>query len=190
MSARETLRALRVLQRTGVLDPARPHHAVRAARETLRLGPVAAALRQGARRFPDRVAVVDDAGESTYADLDRRARALARGLLDLRDGDPAAPYVVGVLCRDHRGLVLAVAGAGLAGARVVLLNTGLAGPQLADVLEREGVQVVVHDPDLAEVVDGSGTARPRVLADLDSLAALGRDDGPLPVPARSGDWWC
>lgn len=184
MSARETLRALGVLRRTGVLDPLRPHHAVRSARETLRLGPVAAALRQGARRFPDRVAVVDDAGESTYADLERRTRIVARGLLAMRP-DAASPYVVGVLCRDHRGLVLAVAGAGLAGARVVLLNTGLAAPQLADVVEREGVQVLVHDPDLAPAVSASGVTQPRVLADLDSLAALGTD-GPVAVPARSG----
>ena len=42
------------------------------------------------------------------------------------------------------------------GADLVLLNTGFAGPQLADVVDHEHIEVVVHDDDFAPIVDGCG----------------------------------
>ena len=39
---------------------------------------------------------------------------------------------------------------------MVFLNTGFAGPQLADVVEQEGIDTVLHDDEYAEMVAGPG----------------------------------
>ena len=48
-----------------------------------------------------------------------------------------APEQIGVMCRNHRGFVVALVAAGRIGADVLLLNTAFAGPALAEVVERE-----------------------------------------------------
>ncbi|GAA4124981.1 acyl-CoA synthetase [Nocardioides fonticola] len=194
-------RALRVLQREGLLEPLRLDRTLRNSRETVHLGPLTTAVRVARRRTPDAVALADDRGEVTYRELDDRAASVAHGLLALLgriEREPEATPVVGILCRDHRGPVIALAAAGYAGARAVLLNTGSAAPQLATVLAREGVEVLVHDADFADVVaqacSESGQQLPTVVADaapagdvltLDGLADAG-PTSPPPLPATSG----
>lgn len=58
--------------------------------------------------------------------------------------------------RNHRDFVAASAAVAAVGADLVLLNTGFAGPQLADVVEHEGIRAVVHDDEFAEIVAGCG----------------------------------
>jgi acyl-CoA synthetase (AMP-forming)/AMP-acid ligase II len=65
---------------------------------------------------------------------------------------------VGVLCRDHRGAVATMVAAGKLGARLVLLNTGFSGVQLADVVRREGVGGLVYDDDADRPITEPGTA--------------------------------
>jgi fatty-acyl-CoA synthase len=205
-AARDALAAVRVLHREGLVELTRPDRALRASRETLRLGPVTAAIRLARRRTPDAVAIHDTRGELTYRELDEGAAALAHGLRRLvarTPGGSRTTPVVGLLCRDHARAVQALAACGYAGARAVLLNTGSAAPQLAAVLEREHVAVVVHDVEFAAVVAAAleepGRAVLRVLADVDDPAADldGADsslarlvaDGPRHTPsfpARSG----
>ncbi len=198
--AADALAAVRVLHREGLVELTRPDRALRASRETLRLGPVTAAVRIARRRTPDVVAVVDRRGSTTYRRLDERAAALAHGLLDVAGTPPGSDRtpVVGLLCRDHRGPIEVLAACGYAGARAVLLNTGSAAPQLGAVLEREGVDVVVHDAEFASTVAAATTGRelPRIVADAEQGAGDGVptvDDlvaaapaGPPRTPARSG----
>ncbi|WP_370249439.1 AMP-binding protein [Nocardioides sp.] len=178
---------LRVLTREGLLEPTRPDRTLRAARETARLGPVTASIRLARRRTPDAVALQDgppeQGGTLTYAQLDDRAAALAHRLLAAA---PGSRPVVGLLARDHRGAVLTLAACGYAGARAVLLNTGSAAPQLAQVLAREGVDVVVHDEEFADVVAAAGAAHTLRADGDDVLAAAPTAAGPPPRPARSG----
>ncbi len=58
---------------------------------------------------------------------------------------------VGILCRNHRGLLDINFGAGKIGARLLLLNTDFGGPQLRDVCAREGVALLVHDEEYEEL---------------------------------------
>ncbi len=60
---------------------------------------------------------------------------------------------MGILCRDHRGLIIAMAACGKIGARLVLMNTGFAKPQFAQVCEREHVKVVLHDSEFLGLLD-------------------------------------
>ena len=66
---------------------------------------------------------------------------------------------LGILCRNHRGLVESLAAAARIGADALLLNTGFSAPQLGDVLERENASLVVYDEEFAPLLE---EARSRV----------------------------
>ena len=86
-------------------------------------GSQAALVIQGGRKYPTLPAVTDERGILTYRQVDEMSSALAHGLIRLGVSEGS---VVGLVCRDHRGLVLAMAACGKTGARLVLMNTGFA----------------------------------------------------------------
>lgn len=196
LDVRDAAAAGRVLLRERLVEPAHPVRTLLAARDTERLGPVAAMVRRGARVHPETIAIRDDDGTISYGELARQASGLAHGLRALGPAsDGGRPVVVGLLSRDHRGAVVALAGAGWAGMRVVLLNTGSAAPQLAAVLEREGVDLLLHDVEADALVTAATDRRalPRVVLDGASPGVTGLADlvaaapaTPPPTPARSG----
>ncbi len=116
-----------------------------------RHGLLASSIAIGAIRHPDRVAIRDDRGDLSYRELHERANAVANGWHErgLRAGDGVA-----ILVRNHRGFLEAAFGAILCGARVILLNTSFAGPQLREVAEREGTDLLVYDDEFAAIVEG------------------------------------
>ncbi|WP_428338922.1 acyl-CoA ligase FadD12 [Mycobacterium sp.] len=185
---------LAVLTRSRFLAPLRPDKYARfvAAFRSQGMSPTIG-ISLAAIRCPERTGLVDEIGALTWKQLDERAQALAAGLLQL-PGTP--PSTVGVLCRNHRGFVDAIAAACVIGADVVLLNTSFAGPALAEVIERESVDTVVYDQEFAaSVVAGAAALDParRILAWLDGPAAgqpttealLTRHHGARPpAPAR------
>lgn len=175
------LNGLRAAARAGMIGPMPPRALAAAARAMRRYGPLGAATALPAHRFPGRPGLADERGTLTFGELDRRCNALANALLSrgIGPGD-----TVGILCRNHRGLLEAMSGAAKTGASVLFLNTDFAAPQLRDAAAREGVTAVVHDEEFAGVVDGLDVPRFSD-ADLDALIA-GADDAPPPAPARHG----
>jgi acyl-CoA synthetase (AMP-forming)/AMP-acid ligase II len=133
----------RVLGGSGILRPLSPTTLARIAKALKEwgTGPAGGFIAM-ALRDPDRVGLVDELGSLTFDELHRRSNALARALTErgVREGDSVA-----VMCRNHRGFVDAIVATAKCGADILLLNTAFAGPQLVDVLEREGPRVVVHD---------------------------------------------
>ena len=115
-----------------------------------------------AQRCPDRPALIDELGVLSYRELDTRANALAAALQQLPGG---APRVVGIMCRNHRGFVDALAATERIGADVLLLNTSFAGPALAEVVARERPDVIVYDEEFGTVVDSA-------LSDLPDIARV------------------
>ena len=63
---------------------------------------------------------------------------------------------MGILARNHRGFVSSVVAAAKLGTDIVYLNTGFAGPQLADVVVHEGIDTVLHDDEFAPIVEEAG----------------------------------
>ena len=59
-----------------------------------------------------------------------------------------------ILVRNHRGFLEAVFAAAKCGAKIILLNTSFAGPQIREVAEREGTDLLVYDDEYAEVLEG------------------------------------
>jgi len=128
-------------------------------------GPAGAALVVAAQRYGDRTAIVDEIGSLRFTELDERANSIANSLRSqgFRDGD-----CIGILCRNHRGIFDALFACAKLGARTLLLNTDFAGPQLADVAEREGVALLIHDDEFSPIASGFRSRLGNVLAWVDS----------------------
>ena len=81
-----------------------------------------------AAQHPGDTALYDEAGSLTWAQLDARVDALAVGLAEMAG---RTPRTVAIMCRNHRGLIEALAATIRLGADAVLLNTGFAGRSCA-----------------------------------------------------------
>jgi acyl-CoA synthetase (AMP-forming)/AMP-acid ligase II len=151
----------RVLGRAGVIRPYGPRTLLDIGRVVLRWGTgPAGGFATLAARDPHQVGVVDELGELTWGELQRRTNSLARALAErgVREGDSVA-----VMCRNHRGFVDATIAVAKLGADILYLNTAFAGPQLVDVLEREAPSIVIHDEEFSGLLAGADLER-RVLA--------------------------
>ena len=186
------VRGIDVIRRSGMVPLTRPDRALVAALLLRRLGPIAGAAKVAAGRDSTAVGLVDELGPVTFAQLDTRSNALARAFAARGLGPES---VIALLARDHRGAVETMIAASKLGARLLLMNTGFAKPQLVDVARRERVSAIVHDQEFTELVDAIEGDPPKFLAwadedegtrpTLDGLIA-GTDDRPLPNPPQPG----
>jgi acyl-CoA synthetase (AMP-forming)/AMP-acid ligase II len=182
------------MRRSGLIAPMRPDRYLKIAAAMRREGMgITSGFASAAQRCPDRAGLVDERGTLTWRQLDERIDALAAALQALPGGQPK---VIGIMCRNHRGFVEALVAGNRLGADIVLLNTSFAGPALADVVNREGVETVIYDEEFTETVDRALAGSPdatRIVAwsdgghkldikRLDKLIA----DHPGQRPERSG----
>jgi len=159
--------------RAGLLRLESPARTAAILRAMDRLGQIGSAIEISALRYGSRTGLIDELGSLTFAQLKDRSTALASALRarGVREGD-----TVGILCRNHRGLIDVTFAAGRLGTRMLYLNTDFAGPQLRDVCEREGVSLLVHDAEYDGLV---GAIEPRlghVLAWTDGPGGAGTID--------------
>lgn len=110
----------------------------------------AAGFHAQALRDPSHVSIIDDDGSLTAGEVEQRSNAVARALraTGVKAGDG-----VGLFARNHRGFVIAQVALDKLGANTLLLNTGFAAPQLREVCEREGTQVVLYDEEFRGIVE-------------------------------------
>jgi fatty-acyl-CoA synthase len=161
-AARNRLSVARTLLGTGMAAPTRPDRAVRALAALRTWGPTPAAAYAGAAaRYPDRLALIDERGTLTFSEVHRRTNALARELAGagISEGDGVA-----IMCRNHRGFIEATVACAKLGASALYLNTAFAGPQITDVLAREGAKAVIYDEDFANLVAEGAAERLRFVA--------------------------
>jgi acyl-CoA synthetase (AMP-forming)/AMP-acid ligase II len=158
------VRSVDVLRRAGLVPVTRPDLVLRSVLAIRQLGPIAGAAQVAAARDHRAIGLVDELGELTYRQLDLRSNALARALADRGVGSGS---VLALLARDHRGAVDTMLAAGKLGAKLLLMNTGFAGPQLLDVVEREHVAAFIHDQEFTELAADLPEDMPRYLAWVD-----------------------
>ena len=136
-----------------------------------------------AGRYPERIAIHDDDGSITYSELWDRSQRIAGAFVARGVGEGSR---IGLLGRNHRGFVEWLVAASATGADVVLLNTGFAAPQLAAVVKSEGIAVIVHDDEFADVVAGAGAetydeSAMQTLAGAATLASPRREQGRMVI---------
>jgi fatty-acyl-CoA synthase len=137
--------------RSGMVGLEPPHRVAQLLMAFERYGMLGAAAAAGAIRHGERLAVIDERGELTYKELDERANALANAW---RQRGLEAEEGVAILARNHRGFLESVFAAAKCGARIILLNTSFAGPQIREVAEREGTDLLVYDDEYSEMLEG------------------------------------
>ena len=173
----------RVLTESGIVRPIRPDKLARIAATYARWGTTpATGIAASAIIRPDEVAIIDERGELTFAELHQRSNALARAFAErgVRAGDG-----VGIMARNHRGFVEAPLAAAKLGASSLYLNTMFAGPQLAEVMEREEPKLLVHDEEFTELLEGVDSHIGRILAWVDGEAGGDTIDGLIAGADRS-----
>ena len=170
----------------GALTARAPHRYLRTLRGLYSYGSYGLLIAAGAQLHGDTVAILDEQGSLTFRELDEHSDALANAWLaaGLEPGDG-----IGILCRNHRWLFLALAAAAKTGARTLLLNTDFAPAQLRDVCIREDVSLLVHDEEFARAVAGFEPRLGRTIAWADEHGAdrhrprARRGRRPLPAAA-------
>jgi acyl-CoA synthetase (AMP-forming)/AMP-acid ligase II len=138
------------MAKRGLLWPWRPVRATRQLHALMHWGTtLAGELVSAAARDPDRCALVDERGSLTYAELNDRTDRLAAALFPDRVGRRLR---VGVLCRNHRGLVEALVACSKRGAEVVLLGTGLGPGHLRTVMRELWADLIIADAEFADLL--------------------------------------
>ena len=180
---------IKVLAESGILRLYPPTALLKAGKalQQFGTGPAGGFLAMAAL-IPDRVWIIDELGDLTFAEVDRRTNALARALREkgVKEGESVA-----LMARNHRGFVEATIAAAKLGADLIYLNTAFAGPQLVDLLEREDPAVVIHDEEFTGMLEKAHVDS-RVLSwsdeaaddTLDALIAAESDSSPLSPPGR------
>ncbi|MFI0366414.1 AMP-binding protein [Actinomadura sp. 1N219] len=190
-------RAGGMFARSGLWRPGPPLKVVRQLGALRRWGTLlGGTVASAAARDPDVVAIADQDGELTYREVDARTDRLAAALS--RAGEPSERGVgelrgagegrrVGVLCRNHRGMVETLVACSKSGSDLVLLNTGMSAEQLLTVIEQQGVETVIADEEFAEFLTGvpAGVQTIRTGPELENLigTASGARVGP---PVKAG----
>ena len=186
--------SVRVLAGAGFLRPMRPDTianillTLRSWGNTPAAGYILAGLVRG-----DDIAIIDELGSLSYREVNRRTDALAASLADAGIGPKDN---VAVMCRNHRGFIEAIVAISKLGGNTLLLNTGFAGPQLADVCKREDCKAIIHDGEFTDLLKAAGKGRKRFVAWVDKGEKVSEttleemidagDDEPRKAPAEPG----
>ncbi len=102
-----------------------------------------------AGRDPHHTAIIDDGGSLTYEELHEHTTALARAL---RHGSIKPRNRIGLLCRNHRGFIMALCAHGRLGTDLVLLNTGASAEQTLAVIREQKLDFLFIDEEFTHML--------------------------------------
>jgi acyl-CoA synthetase (AMP-forming)/AMP-acid ligase II len=166
------------LARAGMLRPSRPDRALRALRGLRRWGPgLASGYLGAAARHPDAAAIIDELGTVTFAQVEPRSNAIARGLAGYGVGPGDG---VAILCRNHRWFVEASLACAKLGANAIYVNTSFAGPQVSEVVARESSKAIIYDQEFSAAVAPATSSQPGFVAWTESDATASHESGAAP----------
>jgi fatty-acyl-CoA synthase len=182
----------KVLHEAGILGLHRPDKSVKVVSAFVRWGASPAlGITTAAIHYPDEPALIDERGSLTFEQLHRRSNALAHAFAAMGIGYGDG---IGIMCRNHRGFIEVTLAAAKLGASALYLNTMFAGPQLVEVMNREGPKALVYDEEFADLLDGVDESVVRVIGwcdtedpasrTLDGLIASHGDSNLKPPPDK------
>ncbi len=176
---------------TGVVRTYRPDLGAKQLRQLAAWGfNLAGGYAAAAACSPHRPAVVDDHGTRTFTEIHERSHALAAAMarFGLGSGD-----AVGLLARNHAGMVETMVAAGKLGVDVVLLNAGLSARRIEEIVQRHRLEHLFVDSELESLVHYLHSDIQRVFTDIgagpyrttiDDLITEGHRD--FRKPSRAG----
>jgi acyl-CoA synthetase (AMP-forming)/AMP-acid ligase II len=190
-SVADSIFEVKVLREAGVVGLVRPDKAAKVATTFVRWGASpATGVATAAHKYPHETMLIDERGSLSFERMHRRSNALAHAFAEMGIGYGDG---IGVMCRNHRGFIETTLAAAKLGASALYLNTMFAGPQLVEVMRREGPKALVYDEEFAGLLDGIDDGVARVVAwsdgdpsgmTLDSLIAAGDDSNLKPPPDK------
>src|SRR5213592_589326 len=161
-SASDAAFEVKVLREAGILGLSRPDRAAKVAATFLRWGASpATGVATAAHKYPHETMLIDERGSLSFERVHRRTNALAHAFASMGVGHGDG---IGIMCRNHRGFIETTLAAAKIGASALYLNTMFAGPQLVEVMRREGPKALVYDEEFAGLLDGVESGVQRVLA--------------------------
>ncbi|MDX6653405.1 MAG: hypothetical protein QOH18_97 [Solirubrobacterales bacterium] len=162
----------RVLREAGVIAPMRPDKAVRVGRTFLRWGASpATGVTIAAIEHPHEIAILDERGSLTWERLHKRSNALGHAFAAMGIGPGDG---VGIMARNHRGFLEATLACAKLGASALYLNTMFSGPQLVDVMKREGPKALIYDEEFEDLLSAVEPGVRRIVAWHDGGPPLGK----------------
>lgn len=176
----------KTMAKRGMLAPGPPTNQVKQLTALKKWGfGLAGEIRQAANRSPKAVAVIDESrGATTYAELLANSEKIS---VILREMGFAPGDRVGLLARNHVQAIEVMCASSAVGIDLVLGNTGLSGPQFAQVAEQQQIKALIHDDEFAEVVSHLPDSMPTM---TESELARRVETMPRPeeltVPQRGG----
>lgn len=135
---------------TGVVRAARPDRAYKQLSSLAKWGfTLGGGFAAAAAKSPDEIAVIDDRGTRTFAEIHQRSHRIAAGLSasGIRPGS-----TIGILARNHTTMTECTVACGMLGVEVVLLNTGLAARQIESIAARQRFDVLFVDDEFDSIV--------------------------------------
>src|SRR5690348_14939230 len=190
-SASDSAFEMRVLREAGILELLPPATAAKIAYTWVRWGASpACGIAIAALHHPEATAIIDERGSLTFEELHRRSNSLARAFekMGIGFGDG-----IGIMCRNHRGFIEATLAAAKLGASALYLNTMFAGPQLTEVMKREGPKALVYDEEFGDLLAGVDDSVTRIVGwcdgevsepTLESLIQGGDESDHKPPPEK------
>jgi fatty-acyl-CoA synthase len=183
-------RSLVALARAGMVGVELPHRLLQIGNAMATFGPFGSAPRIAALRHGSHPGVSDEFGELTFDELEEQVNRLTNAL---RAQGLGGGSKLGILCRNHRGALVASFAASRAGMSAIWLNTAFSRRQATEVAEREGVQLLVYDEEFGEVVGDLQPDHGKLVTAVggeaaDELAALVASGDPAvpPGPEKPG----
>jgi acyl-CoA synthetase (AMP-forming)/AMP-acid ligase II len=190
-SVADSIFEVKVLREAGIVGPVRPDKAAKVASTFLRWGASpATGVATAAHKYPHETMLIDERGSLSFERVHRRTNALAHAFAEMGIGHGDG---IGIMCRNHRGFIETTLAAAKLGASALYLNTMFAGPQLVEVMRREGPKALVYDEEFAGLLDGVDEGIARIVAwsdgavegpTLESLIAGNHDGDHKPPPDK------
>jgi fatty-acyl-CoA synthase len=183
-------RSLAVLIRAGALGGGTPQQTVEGLRALKSYGAFGAAPRTAALRHGELPGIADELGVISFSGFEEQINRLASAMraMGLTEGSS-----VGVLCRNSRMPLIVAFAASRLGMNGIWLNTAFSPRQASEVAQREGIEFLIYDEELAEAAADINprygrlktATEDRMADELAQLIARG-DPTPPPAPPRPG----